>query len=285
VITGALLGLLAGIGGWLVVVGAPVRRTVPLLARVRPHLGVAPRGTWWRPVLQALGRRLGSGRAVTERLAVLDPWTVREDAVTAHRGEQLLAGCAGAVATLAVAWTVAGANVPAVLAALAVGSVGGVLARDEVLARAVRRRREEIVADLPAVAELLALSVGAGENVAAAVERVAAGQGPLCHGLRGALGRVRTGTPLLEALTELAGRWQVAPFSRFVDAVGIAVESGSPLAEVLRAQAAEARDAEHRRLLESGGRREVRMLVPVVFAILPVTVVVAVYPGLARLQF
>nr|WP_246315613.1 type II secretion system F family protein [Kineococcus aurantiacus] len=167
---------------------------------------------------------------------------------------------------------------------MVVGGLGGALARDELLARAVRRRREELVADLPAVAELLALSVAAGENVSAALDRVAAGGGPLCEGLRAALGRVRTGTPLLDALADLAGRWQVPPFSRFVDALAVAVEAGSPLADVLRAQAADARDAEHRRLTEAGGRQEVAMMVPVVFGILPTVVVFAVYPGLAQLQ-
>ena len=144
-------------------------------------------------------------------------------------------------------------------------------------------RRAEVAADLPDVAELLALSVGAGENVAAALERVSAGRGPLCAQLRHSLGRVRTGTPLLDALVELAGRWGVAPFTRFVDGIAVAVESGSPLAEVLRAQAADAREAERRRLLETGGRREVQMMVPVVFGVLPVTVVFAVFPGLAQL--
>ena len=37
--------------------------------------------------------------------------------------------------------------------------------------------------------------------------------------------------------------------------------------------------------MESGGKREVAMLFPVVFIILPVTVVFALYPGLVALRF
>lgn len=296
-IAGAVLGLLAGVGGLLVVVGFPVRRVPSLTARVAPYLETHRDASpavqrwfagWARTVGSAVGARLGSGRVVRERLAVLDPAPGEPagsaDALAAHRAEQVLLACGGAVLAFGLLWISAGPDPVAVVAALVVGAVAGILVRDEVLAHTVRRRREEIVADLPAVAELLALSVGAGENVGAALERVAAGNGPLCAGLRGALGRVRTGTPLLDALAELAGRWQVAPFSRFVDAVSLAVEAGSPLAGVLRAQAADARDAEHRRLVELGGRKEVRMMVPVVFGILPTTVVFAVYPGLAGLQ-
>lgn len=284
--TGALLGLLAGLGLVLVLTGVPLGRHVPLEARVLPYLGrgAAPARERVRALAAAIGQRLGGGRTVAGRLAVLDPGSDGTDRSPGHRAEQVLWGCAATVLALAVAIAAAGGDPLAVLAAMVVGACAGVLARDAVLDRAVRRRRAELVAELPAVAELLALSVAAGENVTAALERVAAGRGPLCDGLRGALARVRTGTPLLDALTTLAGRWQVPPFTRFVDAVCVAVEAGSPLAEVLRAQAADARDAEHRRLTEAGGRAEVRMLVPVVFGILPTVVVFAVYPGLAQLQ-
>jgi tight adherence protein C len=72
----------------------------------------------------------------------------------------------------------------------------------------------------------------------------------------------------------------VPVLARFVDGMLIALERGTPLADVLRAQAADVREAGRRELLESGGRREVGMLVPVVFGILPTTVLFALYPGL-----
>ncbi|HCX85458.1 MAG TPA: pilus assembly protein TadB, partial [Micrococcales bacterium] len=68
------------------------------------------------------------------------------------------------------------------------------------------------------------------------------------------------------------------------DGVAVAVERGSPLGEVLRAQAADARESAKRELMESGGRREIGMLVPVVFVLLPLTVLFALFPGIAMLQ-
>ena len=59
---------------------------------------------------------------------------------------------------------------------------------------------------------------------------------------------------------------------------------GTPLAAVLHAQAADAREAGRRVLLETGARREVLMMVPVVFLILPVTVLFAFWPGLVGLR-
>ena len=43
---------------------------------------------------------------------------------------------------------------------------------------------------------------------------------------------------------------------------------------------ADVREAGKRRLLEAGGRKEIAMMVPVVFLVLPVTVLFALYPGL-----
>ncbi|MEJ5946191.1 type II secretion system F family protein [Pseudokineococcus basanitobsidens] len=66
--------------------------------------------------------------------------------------------------------------------------------------------------------------------------------------------------------------------------VALAVERGTPLADVLRAQAQDVRDEGRRALLESGGRKEIAMMVPVVFLVLPITVAFAVFPGLAVLR-
>jgi tight adherence protein C len=63
----------------------------------------------------------------------------------------------------------------------------------------------------------------------------------------------------------------------------VAIERGTPLADMLRAQAADVREAGKRALLEAGGRKEVSMMVPVVFLILPVTVLFALFPALSTL--
>ena len=54
---------------------------------------------------------------------------------------------------------------------------------------------------------------------------------------------------------------------------------------MLRAQAYDAREAARRALMDEGGRKEIAQMVPVVFLVLPVTVVFALYPGFAVLHF
>ena len=67
-------------------------------------------------------------------------------------------------------------------------------------------------------------------------------------------------------------------------ASGPATFTGTPLADVLHAQAADVREAGRRELIEAGARKEVLMMVPVVFLVLPVTVVFAFWPGVIGLH-
>ena len=87
-----------------------------------------------------------------------------------------------------------------------------------------------------------------------------------------------------EALLGVAERCGTTEVDRFVDGMVVALERGTPIAEVLRAQAADARSGERNRLMELAGRKDVAMLVPVVFLILPTVVLVALYPGFTSLQ-
>ena len=144
-----------------------------------------------------------------------------------------------------------------------VAGLAGVLARDRALTRQVVRRRERILAEFPTVAELLALSVAAGEGAVGALERVSR----LCSGELGrelarTLAQVRAGATFVRALQDLADRSSLPVLRRFVDGVVIAVERGSPMAEVLRAQAVDVREAGRRDLIETAAKREVAMMVP-----------------------
>jgi tight adherence protein C len=105
----------------------------------------------------------------------------------------------------------------------------------------------------------------------------------MARDLAAMLARTRAGMPITKALSELAEATTLEAFSRFVQGLVVAIERGTPLADVLRAQAVDVREAGKRALLEAGGRKEISMMVPVVFMILPVTVLFALYPGLLTL--
>jgi pilus assembly protein TadC len=118
------------------------------------------------------------------------------------------------------------------------------------------------------------LGLAAGEGLLDALRRVArVGSGELAGELGRVVADVGTGIPVIRAFDDLARRLAMPPVSRLVDQLAGSLERGTPLAEVLRAQAQDAREVAKRELLESAGRKEVGMLVPLVFLILPLTIV------------
>ncbi|NDB18334.1 MAG: hypothetical protein EB027_03590 [Actinobacteria bacterium] len=88
----------------------------------------------------------------------------------------------------------------------------------------------------------------------------------------------------LERLSTLAGRSACAPLRQLVDAVNTSAALGTPLADVLFAQAQQLRAVHQQQLLAISGKREVLMLIPIVFVIFPVVVAVALFPAWAQLN-
>jgi tight adherence protein C len=231
-----------------------------------------------------IGDVLGGSASVSRRLVRLDSPLTLDD----FRLRQVAwggAGFVGGAAVSAVLWSDRRGNVPLLLVICVVGLVVGVLWCDNHLSSQVRARERDMQAEFPVVADLLALAVAAGESPVAGLERIMR----VCHGsLSGELGRViadiRTGTQIAYAFDDLAARTGVTSIARFAEGLAIAVERGTPLVDVLHAQAADVREAGRRELMEAGGRKEVAMMVPVVFLILPVTVLFAFFPGFIGLH-
>ena len=301
---GALLGGLVALGLLLVVAGAPWRRRPDLAARLAPYVSDAPRPSrllWGgQRSADSLGRRLV--RAMAGRLGRLLDGVLGGSAsvrrrlqraglavdVEGFRAEQAIwAAAAGALGVLVASllWARTDAGLATMIAVVLLGMVLGVVARDQVLSRAVSQREQRITSEFPAVAELLTLSVTAGEGAGPALERVARlSTGELSTELQVCLADARAGASLPRALQGLADRTGLPSLVRFVDGIVVAVERGTPLAEVLRAQAQDARASGRQALIEEGGKKEIYMMIPVVFLVLPVTVLFIAYPGLSMLR-
>jgi tight adherence protein C len=298
------VGLLAALGLLIVVARLPWRRTPTLEQRLAPYVrdAVPPaRRAAWAPttplgvVERLLAPMMSAGIRWAEAVSG-GPGTARRRldqlggplTVEQFRAQQVVGGVLGAALGGVLGLVLGsgrGVAVVPVLGLLLVGGLLGVLGRDRMLSMEVSRREQRMLAEFPTVAELLALSVGAGEGAVGALDRVSRTcRGELSAELRRTLADARTGASLVEALEGMAARTSLPSVARFVDGVAIAVERGTPLADVLRAQAQDARELSRRRLLEAGGKKEIAMMVPVVFLVLPVSVVFAVYPGLTVLD-
>ena len=153
------------------------------------------------------------------------------------------------------------------------------------LASKAKKNRTAIEGQLSTVLDLLAFAVSAGEPVLLAMRRIVQScTGPLISELRKVVNSVNSGEALAAALVQLQAELDSQPVSRAVHALNLALERGTPLAQVLRAQAADARAHQGRMLLVLAGHKETTMMLPVVFLILPMIVAVALYPGMIALQ-
>lgn len=305
---GALLGAGVGTGLLIIVLRIAAIRRPRLSTRVLPFLRDVPaidrsplvtQQTSASPALAAagvFGPLLGSAAATVERV-LGGAASVRRrldraglgKTVQDFRVEQVTWGLvAFAVASgVGILRTVRdpGAAGSAMLVSL-LALVTGIVARDNYLSSQVSRRERAILVEFPTVAELLALAVAAGEGPVAALDRVVRRSGgELSRDLGAVLAAVRTGEPVSAAFDRLAATTGIPLVARFADGIAVAVERGTPLADVLHAQAADVREAGRRELIESAARKEILMMVPVVFLILPVTVLFAFYPGVIGLSF
>lgn len=300
---GVLLGGTAGLALWLVVDHLVAARRTPFEVRVLPYLRDLPQtpsvglvgaestsalvgvfGPLVRRAADAVERVLGGSASIARRLERAD----LDMTVHAFRVEQVVWGLSAFLAT-AVPSSVVAAGSPGRAIPLfilcACAFVLGVLVRENRLTSRVNHRERRILEEFPTVAELLALAVAAGESPVAALDRVVhRSRGELSVELRHVLAQIRTGTPMVQAFDAMAARSGLPAISRFSEGLAIAVERGTPLSDVLHAQAGDAREAGRRALIESGARREVAMMVPVVFLVLPVVVVFAFWPGMVGLR-
>jgi tight adherence protein C len=293
-VTELVVVVVAGTGIAVAASGVPIFRNDHLRRRVEPYLA----GLHGRPSLLLARPRSGSrpARWLEERWpAVMRPLSDRLEAagVDATPGEFRIEQIGWG---LLAASTLVGLSIMGVSGGIAVdlrglpllavtAFVAGFLARDWWLTRQTAARRAVTAEELPVALDLITLAIMSGESIPAAFARVADVLGGGMGGeLRRTVADVRAGAPLVDALEAMKNRLPDYSVVRFVDAVCTGIERGAPLADVLRNQADDAREARRRTLLEMGGRREILMLLPVVFLILPVVVAIALLPGLVSLD-
>lgn len=295
---GFFLGSLFGLGLFLLGLTV-VSRQVTLEKRIRPFVAAGQRmrqvegerGPWLHLVADVQARavrvleEMGSTSAsVARRLRQADLQMTVASMRLIQIGCALIFSILGLI-FLAIFGFAAGGSWFFGLAALILCMAVGLLAPDYWLTRTARRRQVLLNSQVPDCAELLALAVAAGESVAAALARVhRLTPGPLGVEIGVAVARINSGISVPRALERLQDENDSPALGRLCEALVTAIERGTPLAQVLRTQSIDARELERRNLIEEGGRREIAMLVPVVFLILPITILFALYPGLISLR-
>jgi tight adherence protein C len=148
------------------------------------------------------------------------------------------------------------------------------------LSKAAAQRADRIDGELPHFVDQLAISIEAGMSFDAALSYlVDASDGPLSEEIGRIMTELRVGESRRSALKRFADRVGSDNAVAFANAVVSSEQLGSPLAGILRAQAA---DFRHRRQMNAEERAQkapVKMLFPIAIFILPVMFVVILAPA------
>lgn len=243
------VGLVLGAGLWLSFTRLPAMRKPSFAQRVEPQLrSVAIRSKLldgdesatlfgpleriFRLVLSDAVHRLGKFNVSVHGLSGRLEQAGRSETALEFRAVQLLcAGAglmAGALVSLFLLWQ-GSINLMGAVALTLAPMLGGYLLYDYLLGVRIKRRQALMLIEFPALAELMALAVSAGESAASALDRVArSSNGVLSAEFGKVLAQTRTGMPLVEALNEFSARVDVAALARFVDGISVAVNRGTP---------------------------------------------------------
>lgn len=184
-----------------------------------------------------------------------------------------------AVVALAAGWPPTTGAVVATVAAAA-----AFLAGEQRLAGRARRWQEEVEAQLPVLAEQLALLLGAGWSVPGGLDRLARrATGACAADLQRVVRRIGQGLSEHEALAEWVERVEVPAVDRLVAVLALDRET-TDLGRLIAEESRAAREEANQRVVARLDRRAQQVWIPVtVAALVPGTVFLAI-PFVAALQ-
>ncbi len=165
------------------------------------------------------------------------------------------------------------------------GAISTFVYVDRTLSKKVNQHKLQVESEFPAVIEMYSLAMAAGETPLAAMERIGrTATGSMAIEFNKVVALVKNGEPFHVALDAMGRDLDSIAIRRFVDSLIIATLRGAPLIDVLQRHAQEARELQRNRVLGAAAKAEISMMVPVVFLILPISILFALWPSLANLN-
>lgn len=147
-----------------------------------------------------------------------------------------------------------------------------------------RKQNLDFLFQVPDFLDLFSVALSSGESVHSALSRVVPRMsGVVAREFERLLLALELGSDFETELTQMSIRNANNPLSEVANRLLLAIRRGSPIALLLSNQATFVRNDLHNQMLKQSGRNETRMLIPLVFLILPVTILFAIFPSLEML--
>ncbi len=291
----AAAALLFFVGSTLVLSEFRLFRSQSLANRVGPYLpgggstsnrgllSLESFGQLLRPLAEASGalaaRVFGVSEELPRRLRRVH-WDIDSSGFRVRQIGWALATCA----LVTVVGVVFGLSAPLLALFALVGPLLAFLVVEQQLANASDRWKERTFQELPVIAEQIAMLLGSGFSLGAALQRVSArGSGVISQDLEVVVQRIRQGTSENAALREWAEIVDVEAVSRVVSILSLNKEAGD-LGSMVASEARTIRAEAHRALLESIEKKNQQVWIPVTIAALVPGVILMMIPFISALN-
>ncbi len=151
-------------------------------------------------------------------------------------------------------------------------------------ARKVKNSQLIAESEFPQLIELFTILVSSGESPSLALESIVSrSTGQLTLEFERVLERMRNGENLTQSLERLSLATSSTILRRFADTLVLATQRGTSLSEILHSHVKEVRQQDHAAMLSAAGKAEVALMIPVIFLILPISVIFALWPSFVSL--
>lgn len=183
--------------------------------------------------------------------------------------------------TLLLLWEKLGAAIfPAFVAAVSL-----IIFRQRKDAHLQTKIAEQITLELPQVIQTICLLIAAGISPIKALQIISQGSNSnVALEFKKVLTDVSNGMSAISALDRSLTRAPNGEMRRFITSMVIAVERGSPLVPILISLVRDSQGEWRNQLLKRAGKAEIALMIPVVFLLLPLSVLFALFPSILELQ-
>ena len=162
--------------------------------------------------------------------------------------------------------------------------MGGGRLSSWIVRKRMQKRQAEVLRALPTALDLITVCMEAGlsfdSGLAKVVEKT---RGTLADEFGRVLYEMQLGKARRDALRDMAQRLDTRDISSFVAAIVQADQMGMSLGPVMRAQSDDVRLRRRQRAEEQAMKAPIKMLFPLMFCILPSTILVVLGPGLVTM--
>lgn len=150
--------------------------------------------------------------------------------------------------------------------------------------RSLLEQSKNLEAELPTQIQLLTILVSAGISPAQAIAILSRRSNSISSkALKNVFLDIESGASIVEALDNLKERFASNTLRRFTTSLILGIERGSSLAPILIAQVRDSRIVSKSEIMRKAGKAEIGLMIPVVFLILPISIIFALFPSYQQL--